>query len=47
MASRIGSYLRGQSGSIDDYTRAHLEDCQNRLMVALEAQVVTPKSASF
>ncbi|MGA1202628.1 MAG: zinc-dependent metalloprotease [Planctomycetota bacterium] len=47
VASRIGSYLRGQSGSIDDYTRAHLEDCQNRLMVALEAQVVTPKSASF
>ncbi len=47
LQGRIHSYLRGQSGSVDDYTRAHLEDCQKRLQETLEAQVVKTRSASF
>ena len=37
---QIQGYLQGQSGSIDDYTRAHLEDCHKRLTEAMDAQVV-------
>ena len=46
LQKRIYGYLRSQSGSVDDYTRAHLEDCHKRLQATLEAQVVKP-TASF
>ncbi len=45
---RIDGYLANSFGSIDDYTRAHLEDCRIQIQKTLEAQVVTPgRTAAF
>lgn len=45
LQGRISGYTQG--ASVDDYTRAHLDECAVRIQRALEAQVVTPRTASF
>jgi len=47
LQGRLDRYLESQHGSIDDYTRAHLEDCATRIRKALDSQVVTTGRASF
>ncbi len=48
LLEQIEGYLHGQAGSIDAYTRAHLEDCATRLRKALDSQVVTTsRTAAF
>ncbi|MBX3441847.1 MAG: zinc-dependent metalloprotease [Planctomyces sp.] len=42
LQAKIGAMLQNGELKLDDYTRAHLQDCQSRIAQALEAKVSLP-----